>query len=514
MQRRYLCALAALIASAMLLTACSSGTQSADSGEEILLPEPPAIENVQIIGEQLPEEELEVHLCYPAESGAVLGSVTQVFRANDRIDLMRDVFEALFSPDVYRYASHASLGDIRLNAIEFSRGIAVLNLSIDASVHQSQQDYLNMCAAIVNTYLDIDGIDAVSILIGDRSDSLYSMPIGTFDQPIDSITNAVARLQTEQSHYSGAQSDPIDRNAVLYFPASGQNYFVPELRSIRASESDCIQAVVAAIAGGAEYTSCTVSPISENLQLLTDAPSITVTGDGQRIAELAISDMAVNYLALSGFEPWQLYGSIVLSVSGFVPEIDGVRFKLAGAPVERIQIANHDHRFEDGIMRRSAFSDMIGGCAQMIFMNVDGDLIQREFALSQHAALSPMRSLQTMIDLPAQRTDLISALPQGITSADVLGVSIDGDIASVNLSANFYGACQSVSNAQERRIAYAIVNTICESSRIRAVQILIEGRMIDTLSHSIYLKRPLIRDPGMVREFTAPRVSPDPASMN
>ena len=519
MRTRRLRALIALILSLSLLCACSAGNQNADFAAEVQLPEPPAIDDRQIIGERLPEREWEVRLCYPSESGAALGSVAQVFYADNRIDLMRDVFTALFSSEAYRYASRAGLGDIRLLDVEYSRGIAVLNLSIEASVHPSQQDYLNMCAAIVNTYLDIDGVDAVSILIANRSDSLYAMPMGVFTEPIDNLTNAVAKLQTEQSRYTGAHGDPIIRTAALYYPANGQRRFVPELRSIRFSEDNLIQAVIEAIAAGTEYPACAASPIPENLNLLSAAPAVTVTGDGQHIAETSISDKAINYMALSGFDLWQLYGSIVLSVTGFVPELDGVRFSLASAQVDLLQIGQREIRFENAVMRRDDFSDLIGGTAQMIFADADGNLMQMECALSQYAALSPMRTLQAMIDLPTQNAELRSAFPAEITASDVLGVEISDDAATVNLSANFYAACQQADDAQERNIVYAIVNAVCAFDSVRTVQILIEGRSIDTLSHNVYLRQPLIDDPGMVLSHTAssataPDESLAPASTN
>ena len=519
MHTRRLRALIALILCLSLLSACSAGKQSADSDADVHLPEPPAINDRQIIGERLPEREWEVRLCYPSESGSSLSSVAQVFYADSQIDLMRDVFAALFSAEAYRYASRAVLGDIRLLDVEYSRGIAVLNLSIEASVHPSQQDYLNMCAAIVNTYLDIDGVDAVCILIANRSDPLYAMPLGVFTEPIESLTNAVAKLQTEQSRYSGAHGDSILRTAALYFPANGQHRFVPELRSIRFSEENLIQSVIEAIAAGTEYPACAASPVPENLNLLSAAPTITVTGDGQRIAEIAISDKVINYMALSGFDPWQLYGSIVLSVTSFVPELDGVRFSLANAQVDLLQIGQREIRFENAVMRREDFSDLIGGTAQMIFADADGHLMQMECALSQYAALSPMRTLQAMIDLPAQNADLYSAFPTEITASDVLGVSIEDGTAIVNLSANFYAACQSADAAQERNIVYAIVNALCEFDSVHAVQILIEGRSIDTLSHNVYLRQPLIDDSGMVlshsdASITAPDESPAPASTN
>lgn len=524
MHKRRFCAWIALILSLALLSACTSGSQSGDSEARVQLPEPSAIADQQIIGERLPEQEWEVRLCYPSESGSALGSVAQVFYANNRIDLMYDVFTALFSADAYRISSRAGLGDIRLLDVEYSRGIAVLNLSIEASVHATQQDYLNMCAAIVNTYLDIDGVDAVCILVAGRSDPLYDMPLGVFTDPIDNITNAIAKLQTEQGRYAGTHADSITRTAALYYPANGQRRFVPELRSIHFTGESLIQAVLQAIAAGTENPSCAASPVPENLYLLSAEPTVTVTGDGQRIAEIAISDKAINYMALSGIDAWQLYGSIVLSVTSFVPELDGVRISQAGAQVDRIQIDRREIQFENAVMRRDDFSNLIGGTAQMIFEDADGALMQMECALSQFSALSPMRTLQAMIDLPAQNAALQGAFPPEIGASDVLGVSILDGVATVNLSANFYAACQSADDAQERAIVYAIVNTLCTFDSIHAVQILFEGRSIDTLSHSVYLRRPLIQDPGMVYAYsnaptsapsiTAPAESPAPASTN
>ena len=124
-----------------------------------------------------------------------------------------------------------------------------------------------------------------------------------------------------------------------------------------------------------------------------------------------------------------------------------------------------------------------------------------------------------MIDLPAQNADLRSAFPAEITASDVLGVEISDDAATVNLSANFYAACQQADDAQERNIVYAIVNALCAFDSVRAVQLLIEGRSIDTLSHNVYLRQPLIDDPGMVLSHTAssataPDESLAPASTN
>ena len=89
-------------------------------------------------------------------------------------------------------------------------------------------------------------------------------------------------------------------------------------------------------------------------------------------------------------------------------------------------------------------------------------------------------------------------LGQSIYPEDLLGVKVSDGIAQINLSASFYRACQSLGERDEHNLVYAMVNTLCELEEIRAVRFYVEGQAADTLGRSIYLKSPLLPNPGIV----------------
>ena len=86
-------------------------------------------------------------------------------------------------------------------------------------------------------------------------------------------------------------------------------------------------------------------------------------------------------------------------------------------------------------------------------------------------------------------------------------MQVAGQIARVNLSANFYRSCQPLDPAGERSVVYAMVNTLCQLDGISAVRFYVEGLSAETLAGNIYLKRPLMPNPGLV---VVPEVTGEP----
>ena len=210
--------------------------------------------------------------------------------------------------------------------------------------------------------------------------------------------------------------------------------------------------------------------------------------------------MLPNYLAFAGVEPWQLYGSVVLSLCTFLPGLDAVRICVNGAPVESCALGESQLRFADGLMRRSAFSARIGGSAALYFAAPDGSLRRMEHAMSRSTAASPKGVLTEMILAGDPGNDLTSVFQDGVLPEDILGVEVGDSVAVVNLSGSFYSRCQMLDSAAERRLIYAMVDALTELEGIGAVRFIVEGVSIDTLVQSIYLRTPLLPDPGIVHD--------------
>lgn len=125
--------------------------------------------------------------------------------------------------------------------------------------------------------------------------------------------------------------------------------------------------------------------------------------------------------------------------------------------------------------------------------------------MSRSAAISPRGVLAEMILAGDPGSGLTGVFPEGVLPEDILGVEVSGSVAVVNLSGNFYSRCQLMDDLAERRLIYAMVNALTELEGIGAVRFIVEGVSIDTLVQSIYLRTPLLPDPGIVRDdYDAP----------
>lgn len=98
--------------------------------------------------------------------------------------------------------------------------------------------------------------------------------------------------------------------------------------------------------------------------------------------------------------------------------------------------------------------------------------------------------------LMAQPTDknLIRVLP---SNARLLSLKVQNGIAYANFSQQL--ARNSGGSANEVLIVAAIVNTLTEFPEIKAVQILVEGKKVESLSGHMDISEPLSRSEGIIK---------------
>jgi spore germination protein GerM len=139
--------------------------------------------------------------------------------------------------------------------------------------------------------------------------------------------------------------------------------------------------------------------------------------------------------------------------------------------------------------------------ATLFYASEDGQAlvpVRREVALAE--GLVPQGREIVAAQLLAAPEPLVSVIPDG-TALRAFYVTDRGD-AFVDLSADVTSKHPGGS-ASELLTVYAIVNAVTANlPTIRRVQILIDGREVDTLSGHVDLRRPLQQDLTMVREPT------------
>ena len=486
--------MALLTALALLLTSCSSGKQDSSDESNIVLPEPSAQERQMILGDNVSSTGQEITLYYIADGSSELTSVTRSIQIEGDESLIERVLDELLNFSEGKL--HGLPADTQILDVESSCGTVTVNLSINTGSQLSEQETLLRSLSISNTLLSIEGVRAVNILTGGRSEAVCSLPLGVITRQIDSAPTQYAQFQTERDHFLISGNSSISREALLYYPSSDGAYLIPELRSLGFSSENYASVVLQALQAEPANSSLCFSSATSAAETLLTEPKIYANEVGERVVDINFSAMLPNHLAFSGIEPWQFYGSLVLSLCSFVPELDAVRISLDGEPVESCMAKGKQISFTNKLMRRKDFEHLIGASSALHFSDASGNLVRVERAMPMSRAASAKGLLSEMISSAAP-AGCTSVFPASIYADDILGVYVENRIASVNLSGNFYSRCQSLSAGQERNLIYGMVNTLAELPGIGAVRFLVEGMSVESLAQNIYLKTSLLPDPEM-----------------
>jgi len=491
--------IALVTALAVLLSACGFRVQESDATENIRLPEPSQEPVNMLLGEKSYGTVTELTLYYAMSDGTSFSEVTRSIEADSGESLINAAVNALLTPSPNGEKLYFSTGDTRLLSSEFACGIATVNLSIDARSVQNEQEMLALTVSIGNTLLGINGVKGVNVLIGNQVEGFCQLPFGLQTEVITSIAGAYAQLQAEQDHFLAEGTMPITRRVALYFPTDESIWLVPEIHEVVFDSGNYASVLLEALKTAPEMSTCATTAIPDGVELLDADPEIRTLSTGEHVLELNFSSTLANYLAFSGLEVWELVSSITMTMCSFIPGLDAVRVLINNEPITICEFGDSIATFPGGLIRRSDFTSRIGSIAALYLADAGNALMSVECAVSMKSALSP-RSLLAELFSYSGKPGAGSVFPVGepLYPEDVLGVSVSDGIAKVNLSANFYRICQGLSETAERNCVYSMVNTLCRLDGIRAVRFYIEGISADTLAGNIYLKSPLMPNPGIV----------------
>lgn len=490
--------LALMLTVALLLGGCAQESASTPSGADLSLPEPDVQSARSIMGEQRESSAFDVVLHCVSENALSLSTMTRTLEISQNENLIERTLNVLIDS-----AALSGTADVEIERLEIGSGVASVCLNPGADANRSDQDYLLLCASIAATLLEFENIDAVNILSGDCSAPVSGLPLGAFVDVQDNLAALYAQIQSEADRFPDAGGS-ISRNVLLYFPSQDGQYMLPEVRELTFESDHFASVLLRALSDGPLMHTCSDSALPGSQDFLLEAPSEMRTEAGERIIELHFSASLLNYLEFTGMQPWQLYASIVLSLCSFMPELDAVRFYIEQDRVEECVFNGRICSFQDGLMRRSDFESAIGSSAGLYFASESGGLVRDEVSMARSASISPLALLHALISAqPRADLNAQSVFPEGITPNDILGVSVAGRTATVNLSSCFYALCQSLSAQQERQLIYAIINTLTELNEISAVAFLVEGNSIQYLAQDIYLGTALLADQGLVENAPA-----------
>jgi len=384
--------------------------------------------------------------------------------------------------------------DTKLLSLQISRNVANINFSKEF-LKLTPDEQMIARVALSCTLYDLEQVEYINIFVEGILMGYEGKPLGmiSYRRYSSDLNALLARMQMEpEQQVNNAQS----YSAALYFMDSTSQYILPEVRKISLDKEDMITSIIDELHKGPLASDTLVPVLDQNMEL-AEKPSIIVNITGKKTVMLNFTNLP-DYSKTGPSTTALRFGALVYSIMSFVPDVENVVIKHNGTIVSEIPgLAG----LQSGMMDMSDFSQSLGNSI-MIYLRKQSrtQLIPVYRSVQQaltHDATS--RILEIMRGpLSKESTDVWPVFPSGITQQDLLGVKIKGEIAYVNFSENFYEKCDGLMQQNESILTYAIVNTLTQLLGVKRVQFLSDGKLRDLLSHTIYIRSPLISNPGLV----------------
>lgn len=495
-----------LLLPALMCVLCLSGcmplsVQLQRADQEVVLPAPAAEALDPAVGDSSVYSTHRMTLYYISSDQQMLVPFQRSITANDEETLILQTINALKNAPANVDAVSPIPVNTRVLGLERSGGLTVVNLSIDARNVANDQQLLWLQTAISETLTGFENIESVNVLISSRDEGVLGMPSGAHGPAEGNLPSLWARLLADETLYSRKDTaTPIERSAVLYYATRDGEYIAPVVRTVQIMRNDPITPLIEALCLPPQEADCLLSPFPTDAPVLAVPPEIVEGEDGRRMVRLVFDANLIATLEREGLNAWQLYASLTYTITGFVPDIDGLIILIGDGQLTRVERDGEELAFIGGEMNRMSYPEAVGHLTPVYMSSEEGSLVRLYRPLHQSDAVSPRARLNELFKGPAAwEMGAARVLPDGASIDDILGVRIEDSEAVVNLSSNLYRCCQSLTPQQERNLIYAIVNTLTEMHGVDAVRFQLEGESIESLVGEIYLRGALMRNPGIIR---------------
>ncbi len=505
----------ALVATLFLLAACSPLPLVETQQEAaVTLPTPlPALAPLAPTGDSRSNEAARVQLMFLSADGTQLVPDTRTIWVNEGSTLVEQAMNTLLEPPRSEGLKAVAPGGTKLLSAELVNGICTVDLSSEAS-NQDAQSMAYMQTAFANTLTGLPGVAYVNVLIGGQAegmgDQIIALPSGALRHTDNALPAIWLQAQTDESRVqAGAAQQQLERTAVLYFGAKHGELLVPEARQVRFEAKDLrtgprnlIMPLLQQLWAGPSDTQDARAVFPKEMEKMKAVPTITTQSDGRRVINLLLWESFEADMAAAGLSLRQFYGALTLTLTQFVPEVDGLSVRVGNRRVTSLEVMGGEPLiFEAGVMVPTDFQAMIGDVARIYLADDLGKLVGCGRVMDPYAAQLPRALIeQLMLGPQADEGALRTVMPAGVSTEDVLGVKIEAGVALINLSSNFYRCAQALDEGQERAMIYAMVNTLTELSGVDKVRFYVEGKVEDVLAQKIYLGTELLRNPGLIVE--------------
>ncbi len=386
--------------------------------------------------------------------------------------------------------------------------VATVMLTAEARL-LSPRDLCAARMAIANTLTELPGIAYVSVLVQgmeEGADLAGIVPFGAQARQSTGDIDSVWRQIEAQQEQLGLQS--FSKLAAVYVPAPGGRFMLPQVRNLAfadAQPTTLVMNLLGEISKGAIGLEGAPA-VPDLVQYLANAPEVLQQADSSaRAIRLNFRQELEEALAKAGMSKGMLCALLTQNFTTFIPGICGVQVRLGIDAVTELPAADtlsgRPVSLSGDLWTSALFWEDVASLIYIALPTSKGDQLVRVRRPVQATRCEEPRYVLEQLMLGPQssdgRQDLMPAMPEGVGVEDVRAIAIEGDSVLISLSRQFATACAGLDQAGERRVIYAIVNTMTEFSQARRVAFFVEGEQIERLTGGLEMRGFFLRNPGM-----------------
>ena len=349
----------------------------------------------------------------------------------------------------------------------------VCTVQLDASALSATTEYLYIAGlAIASSLYGIEDIRYVNLLVNERAigmDLTDNLPMGSLTQ--HSGVELPVLLQQMESRRTPLGGDPatvpLTCTGTLYFPIVGEEGFVPEVRNLTfqgQTPSLLALGLLQALSSGSQYTQG-AAHMPDLLSYLTQDPDVSELPSGGRLLTLRFVSDLTSRLSLLGFDPSAVIGSMVYTLTTFIPGLSAVRIFSGSTLMTSLTGDTFGTLyFEEGQQHRRQYTSGLRDLTQI--------------CLARGDSKGP-----TSVEI---QEGLESVFPFEMDETDLLGIGISDDLLLLNLSTDCEQAIREMDAASQQRLAYALVITLCNALGTQRVRFFFDSGAPETLGTDVF----------------------------
>ena len=374
------------------------------------------------------------------------------------------------------------------NPVEVSGNTVTVNLG--ASALSLDRFRLYLCGqAIANTLFLQEGIQYVNLLVVGKPVGLdvgNTLPMGAFTYTDAADVNAVYQqlLTRKVGSEETAAEKALAVNLTCYYPVPGEN----------GVKSHTLNTVFSGQFSGTLAMDL-LDLLSQqggmpNLrEWLTAVPSI-VNSDTQG-GDLVLLDFASEtekVIASSGLNRRAVMASLCMTFATFLPNVVGISVTVGGERVDPMFLMEDNSQEAHGeiILRKETGCSLYDDC--ILYLASGEELISVTRPVPFEKKGNPRELLLLLSQGPQANDEPAgeSVFPgETLTDSMIIGMSLQGDTMLVNFAPGFVNVGADLDAQQEKRLVYALVNTLCATGLCKNVCFFRSGKQFDGFSGEI-----------------------------